>query len=186
MTSIAFATSNKLKFQVADEACRPYGIELNRVPIDLVEIQSDNGEAIARHKATAAFAALNQPLVISDDTTSIPGLGGFPGPYMKYMNEWFTPGDFLRLTRDLKDRRLILRQVVVYQDASQQIAFTADISCSILKEIRGESDYSHLTLTSVDGIHSLAEGITAGGNPVFNDARGAWHEFSEWIKTANG
>ncbi|MEO8104885.1 MAG: non-canonical purine NTP pyrophosphatase [Candidatus Saccharibacteria bacterium] len=181
MTRLAFATSNTLKFLIADEVCRPYGIELVRVPIDLLEIQADNGEAIARHKAAAAFEALHQPLVISDDSTSIPGLGGFPGPYMKYMNEWLTPADFLHLTETLEDRRLILRQVVVYQDATQQRVFTADINCLLLKEIRGESKYSHLTLTSVDGTHSLAQGIAAGGQPVFDDARGAWHEFSEWF-----
>jgi len=147
--------------------------------INLLEIQSDNGEAIARHKAAAAFKALQTPLVVSDDSWSIPGLNGFPGPYMKYINEWFTPADFLRLTVDLEDRRIILRQEVVYQDAAEQVAFAVDTACLLLKELRGNSKYSHLTITSIDGQQSLAEIGVAGGSGLAG-TRSVWHEFCAW------
>jgi hypothetical protein len=180
MNSLTFATSNNLKFLAATKVCRQHGVVLDRATIDLLEIQSNDGEAIARHKAAAAFAALQTPLVVSDDSWNIPGLNGFPGPYMKDVNQWFSPADFLRLTVDLQDRRIILRQEVVYQDAAQQIAFAVDTPCLLLKEIRGSSKYPHLAITSLDGQQSLAEIDTAGGS-VLAGTRGVWHEFCEWL-----
>lgn len=180
MTKLRFVTSNTLKFQAAHEVCIEAGVSLSRANLELLEIQADNGQDIARYKAAAAFKSLQTPLVVSDDTWIIPGLRGFPGPYMKYMNEWFTPADFLRLTRDLIDRRIILRQEVVYQDGSQQVAFAVDTTCQLLREIRGESKFSHLTVTSLDGKHSLAEIVAAGGTGLAGTV-GVWHKFSEWI-----
>ena len=179
---LKFATSNSLKFLAASQACREHDITLDQAIIDFVEIQSDNGEAIARHKAAAAFAKLKAPVVVSDDTWTIPGLGGFPGPYMKAVNQWFTPADFLRLTVDLVDRRIILRQEVIYQDATRQMAFAIDTPCLLLKEIRGASIYTHLTVTSVDGQHSLAEVIATSGTSL-PGALGVWHELGEWLNS---
>ena len=180
MAILKFATSNNLKFLAATEVCREHNIALEQAALELLEIQSDDGEAIARHKAAAAFEALQTPLVVSDDSWIIPGLNGFPGPYMKYINEWFTPADFLRLSVDLPDRRIILRQEVVYQDATEQIAFAVDTPCLLLKEIRGDSKYSHLTVTSIDGERSLAEIVSDGGSGLAG-TRGVWHELCEWL-----
>jgi hypothetical protein len=178
--ALKFATSNSLKFLAASQACLEHNITLDQASIDFVEIQSDNGEVIARHKAAAAFAELKSPVVVSDDTWSIPGLGSFPGPYMKAVNQWFTPADFLRLTVDLADRRIILRQEVVYQDVTRQIAFAVDTPCLLLKEIRGASIYTHLTVTSVDGQHSLAEVIATSGTSL-PGALGVWQELCAWL-----
>lgn len=180
MTSLLFATSNSLKFIAAAEVCRAHNIALESADIELLEIQADTGEAIARFKAVAAFKELQTALVVSDDSWVIPGLNGFPGPYMKYMNEWFTPADFLRLTADLPDRRIILRQEVVYQDAAEQVAFAVDTPCLLLPEVRGASKYSHLTITSIDGQQSLAEVIAAGGSGLAG-TRSVWHELCEWL-----
>ena len=180
LSSLKFVTSNSLKFLAASQACREHNITLDQANVDFIEIQSDNGEDIARHKAAAAFAELQSPVVVSDDTWSIPGLGGFPGPYMKSINQWFTPADFLRLTVDLTDRRIILRQEVVFQDATQQKAFAIDTPCLLLKEIRGASIYTHLTVTSVDGQHSLAEVIATSGTSL-PGALGVWQELCEWL-----
>ena len=180
MTSLLFATSNSLKFTTAAEVCRAHNIALEAAAIELLETQSDSGETIARFKAAAAFKELQTALVVSDDSWVIPGLNGFPGPYMKYMNEWLTPADFLRLTASLKDRRIILRQEVIYQDAVEQVAFAVDTPCLLLQEIRGTSKYSHLTITSLDGQQSLAEIIATGGSGLAG-TRSVWHELCEWL-----
>ena len=70
--------------------------------------------------AVEAYNALQSPLVVTDDSWIIPGLNGFPGPYMKQVNDWFTPDDWLHLTSGLADRRVILRQIIVYQDSTGQ------------------------------------------------------------------
>ena len=150
--------------------------------IETIEIQSESGEPIARHKANEAFQKIQKPIVVTDDSWVIPALRGFPGPYMKSMNHWLSAEDWLRLTLPLEDREIILRQILVYQDAHEQVTFSVDIKGSLLKEIRGTAPYSHMTIVSLnDGQTSMAETFGAGGSDTF-DKHTAWHELATWLE----
>ncbi|HEY8999620.1 MAG TPA: non-canonical purine NTP pyrophosphatase [Candidatus Saccharimonadales bacterium] len=179
--TLPFITGNQIKFNLAAESLREFGVKLERLTIDFEEIQSETGEPIARHKAQQAFEQLNRPLVVNDDYWIIPALKGFPGPYMKSINTWFTPEDWLHLTKDLDDRRIILRQVVVYQDAHEQKLFAVDLEGILLREIRGKSPYAHSTITSLDGgEHSDAEYHEQNTNAGIGH-HNAWHELGAWL-----
>jgi XTP/dITP diphosphohydrolase len=180
MQQITYVTGNPIKFRQAAVACQSAGIQIQQTTLDIREIQSETGEPVARDKAAKAFAILQQPLVVSDDSWLIPGLNNFPGPYMKSMNDWFTVDDWLRLTRELTDRRIICRQIVVYQDTQGQQLFTADISGILLREARGKSDYPHCYITSFDnGEHSNAEYHEQGESAV-QHYHNPWHDFTKW------
>lgn len=181
MTELLYVTGNLNKIRQAAAICEPVGILLKPTTLDIVEIQAEDGEPIARDKAAKAFAALQQPLVVSDDTWIIPGLNGFPGPYASSVNKWFSVDDWVRLTKGLQDRRIILRQFVVYQDASQQKLFVVDIEGVILEEPRGESMYPHTTLTSLDGgKHSNAE-LNAENKSSTAHLHNVWNDFADWF-----
>ena len=180
MTGLLYVTGNPIKFQLANSICGPLGVPLERTSVDIHEIQAETGEPVAQDKAAKAFTLLQQPLLVSDDSWMIPGLKNFPGPYMKSMNDWFSPEDWLRLTTDLEDRRITLRQIVVYQDADGQQMFTMDIQGILLHEVRGTSPHPHATVTSFDGgKHSNAEYHEKGENAA-KDHHNAWHDFAEW------
>jgi XTP/dITP diphosphohydrolase len=180
MKELVYVTGNSFKFRQAVAACKPLDIELRQVGLDIPEIQADSGEQIARDKAIKAFAELKKPLVVSDDSWMIPGLNNFPGPYMKYMNDWFTTDDWLRLTRDLLDRSIFLQQVVIYQDSNGQQTFTVDIPGILLTEARGISPYPHTCLVSFDGgKHSNAEYHEKGESAAAHQ-HNPWHEFAKW------
>lgn len=184
MEPLIYATGNPLKFRQASLTCESFGIALLQKKLDIPEIQAETGEPVARDKAMKAFALLERPLVVSDDSWMIPGLNNFPGPYMKYMNDWFSSEDWLRLTSTLSDRRIILRQIVAYQDADRQRTFALDIPGVLLPEPRGVSDYPHTTIVSFDnGRTSMAEHHERGESVV--QQRSPWHDFSEWcVSTA--
>jgi inosine/xanthosine triphosphate pyrophosphatase family protein len=180
MKELAYVTGNAIKFLQGKAACEAFGIALTQTGADIIEIQANTGEPVARDKAQKAFEQLGKPLVISDDSWSIPGLKGFPGPYMKDINEWFTPQDFLRLTSELKDRRIILRQIVVYQDAHVQKLFSFDIEGMLLKDARGMSKYPHSYITSFDGGKTSSAEHHARGTTPHASQRDVWHDFAEW------
>lgn len=180
MQQVVYITGNNIKFQQARTACEIFGIGIEQARLDIPEIQSASGEVVARSKAEQAFALHGKPLVVSDDSWMIPGLKNFPGPYMKYMNDWFDSDDWLRLTKDLKDRRIILRQIVVYQEANFQKIFSADIPGVLLTKASGKSPYSHTTITSFDnGRHSSAEFHERGESGV-QHVHNPWHDFARW------
>ncbi len=183
MAKLPYVTGNHIKFNHATAACKPAGIELEQTLLDIVEIQSETGEPVAQDKAAKAFAALGKPLVVSDDCWMIPGLKNFPGPYMKSMNEWFTPEDWLRLTRELSNRTIILRQIVMYQDTHSQELFVVDIPGLLLHEIRGDSPdmrTTHSTIISFDGGKTSAAEHHSSGESAAKHHHTAWHEFADW------
>ena len=181
MKTLIFPTGNEVKFRLANLVCKQKGIALQRLEIDVPELQAENGEEVCRDKALRAFEILRKPLVVNDDSWIIPGLGGFPGPYMKSMNKWFTSEDWLRLTKDLTDRRIILRQVAVYQDQNQQKTFISDIQGVLLTEIRGESHFTHTPMVSFDGGKNTVAEVHARGEAAAEGHRTAWHDFAEWF-----
>src|SRR4051812_20667131 len=151
MKEVVFATSSAIKHSVARDVLAHYDLTLLRQDLDVPEIQGEDGEVIARDKAEKAFQKLGKPVIITDDTWIIPGLNGFPGAYMKSMNEWLTPEDWLRLTDTLTDRRILLRQFAVYQDKDIQKVFIGDVAGMLLHEIRGKTKHPHCTIISFDG-----------------------------------
>jgi inosine/xanthosine triphosphate pyrophosphatase family protein len=183
MTSLTYVTGNPVKFWQATTICSVADISLEQARLDIDEIQATTSEPIARHKAAQAFERLGKPVVVSDDSWIIPGLKGFPGPYMKYINDWFTSEDWLHLTRPLADRRTILQQLIVYQDTDVQKVFMVELAVTLLNEARGKSPYPHSTIISYDGgATSSAEHHEKGESGAVH-MHTAWHEFTKWYTT---
>lgn len=184
MRQIIFATGNNQKFLLAKTACNKYGIAITQEPhLEIAELQNDDGEPIARHKAVEAFKILQKPVVVTDDAWIIPGLNGFPGPYMKSVSHWFRIEDWLNLTKPLTDRRVFLRQILVYQDAHEQMLFSIDVEGLLLRESRGTSANTNQPITSFDdGKHSVAE-IAAQGKSATAHKQNSWDQFCAWFAT---
>jgi XTP/dITP diphosphohydrolase len=182
MEPILFCTGNNVKLRTAETICAKYGIKVTQIRLDIPEIQAPDGQTVARDKALRAFEALQKPVVIADDSWLIPGLKGFPGPYMKDVNGWLSEEDWLNLTKPLTDRSIILRQVIVYQDVHQQQLFHTDVEGTLLTDIRGKSKYPHTSITSFDnGTSSVAEEIMQNRSAIAAAvARTSWDDFCEW------
>jgi len=183
MRTITFVTGNQQKLMAAQAICGPLGITIINEQLDIVEIQSENAEDIAIDKAAKAYAGLGRPIVVNDDAWLIPGLNGFPGPYMKSINHWFSSDDWLRLTRDLADRRIILRQYIVYQDAGGQKVFRYDIEGRLLTEARGEANNHNDTIVSFNDEGLSNAEVRATGKSSIEHRETAWHAFAAWLQT---
>jgi len=185
MKELVYVTGNQIKFIHALAICDKTDLKLTQTELDIQEIQAETGEPIARDKAEKAFKTLNAPLVVSDESFMIPGLKGFPGPYMKYLNDWFTANDWLRLTSSLTDRRVIKRQIVVYQDAHTQKLFASDTPALLLAEARGKSPYTYSTIISYDGGKTSGAEHHEQGKSATENIHGPWHEFATWYMQEN-
>lgn len=89
-----------------------------------------------------AIDQLGMPVVASDDTRDIRALKGFPVAYMKSINYWFEPEDFLRPMHGVEDRHITLHQFLAYTDGNVTEVFKNDIAGRIIKEARGNSKKS--------------------------------------------
>jgi XTP/dITP diphosphohydrolase len=112
--TVVYLTTNEIKFNVALQALNDSCIALERKSVDTPEIQSKSVEEIAEFSARWASQQLNQPVVVLDAGYYIEALNGFPGPFIKFVNEWFSAEDYLNLLVGKANRRVIIRDCLAY------------------------------------------------------------------------
>jgi len=173
-----FVTSNKDKIFLAKKNLEPLGIKFDNKPFEIPEIQSDNDREVAIRKAVDAFGFFQNPLFVSDDSWYIPSLNGFPGPYMKNINQWLNAEDLIRLMEPYENRKIILRQTICFTDGKETKIFSQDNNGIILNEPQGKG-YPSLQITSFNkNGKSLAECIEENVNPIDNIK--IWTDFGKW------
>lgn len=187
MLDLIFATGNAEKFHIAEEAFARSGMQLEQAALDIDEIQSEEPERIVIDKVQKAFMLVQKPVVVNDDTWAIPGLRGFPGPYMKSVSHWFTADDFINLTRSLEDRRVVLSQRIAYQDEHTQKVFTLEYTGELLTEARGNYGISWQKVITMPGDNglSVAEAYDNGASAEDREVAEGWEQFIAWYKEQN-
>jgi XTP/dITP diphosphohydrolase len=180
--SLTYVTSNQDKIKVAQRYLAPLGIHIENQHLDLEEIQSNSGEEIIKRKAKQAFHAIQKPLIVTDHFWNIPALQGFPGAYMKYINQWFTTQDFLNLMREHTNRTVFLEEHLFFTDGKIEKLFFQPIKGTILTQAKGShKEPAHTVISLREDHKSIAECWEQGINSVDNYP--IWTEFSIWYKT---
>lgn len=180
--TLGYASKNKFKFQNALDFFEKQGVVLEQKFLQLDEIQSESGEEIALHKVRDAFTALGNPVFVNDASWHIPALGGFPGPYMKYIVEWLSENDILRLMQDKQDRTIILKDVIAYKDKDAEKVFVNEIRGQLLALPEGAADYDG---PFINKLISLTDGksLALEDSAVFNtNELPLWNQFADWLK----
>jgi non-canonical purine NTP pyrophosphatase (RdgB/HAM1 family) len=101
--SWVFVTSNTNKWQ---EAQRILGYAVERAELELEELQAETVGAVALAKARSAYAQLGRPVIVEDAGVELLGLGGFPGPFIKYWEKLGGLTSICRAADGLGDRRI--------------------------------------------------------------------------------
>lgn len=187
MKELLCATGNKEKLGIANQIVISYGVHLRQALVAIDEIQGEDPVAIVTDKARRAYAALGQPVVVTDDSWSIPSLGGFPGPYMKSVNHWFAPQDFLDLMASKTDRSITLHQYVAYIDATRVKLFSGNITGIITTEPRGTFGDPLMKVVALDHDNGLtiSEVYDQGGQhnaERLADANDVWGQLGAWLR----
>lgn len=182
MESLLFSTGNESKYQTALGVCAKYGVSIKQSKLDVDEIQGEDPTKIVTHKAQSAYYILKQPVLVSDDSWEIPGLQGFPGPYMKSINHWFTVDDFVHLTKPLADRRVFLLSYLAYTDGNTTMVFAHKREGTLLEEPRGKNGPAahKIIAMSEDGGLSVAEYFDKKLPLDRRDSEKHWHDFIKW------
>lgn len=188
MADLTFVTGNSIKYYLASKTLGRYDLTVEQERVDIDEVQSEDAKYIAFKKAEAAFALLDKPVVVADDNWSIPALNGFPGPYMKSVNHWFTAHNFLDLTHNLEDKTTILTQTIVFMDENGSKVFSTDTRGTILPEARGGGHEAWAQVTTMEGDNgkTVAEMYLQDGDHYERSPAKIWHDFAKWYKEYAG
>lgn len=121
---INYLTSNQLKFKIAQQFFKDVpDVELVQHSFAVPEIQDSSCEVIAQDSAVYAAKQLGEPCVVMDAGLFIEALGGFPGPFVKYINEWLTEDQIVRLLADDDNRSAYFLDALAigYPDGSAEV-----------------------------------------------------------------
>lgn len=186
MKRLVLFTSNYRKITEAKAVFDEYAIPFESKYSDINEIQHHDPAEIAKNKAYAAFEVIGRPLVINDTSWSIPALNGFPGGYMKDVNEWFTVKNWLDLLSSVSDRSILLHESIVYFDGTAEKVFTTIQNAKFMQEPKGNWTTGLERLVSVYDNKTIAQNHDdeKAGEPMRHTVH--WRQFAQWYKEYYG
>lgn len=184
MKTVRFATGNARKINEATTTLAPFDIAVAPIKVALDEIQHADPAEITKAKARAAYAALAEPVVVSDTSWSIPALGGFPGGYMKDVEAWWTAENWLDIMDRHEDRRIFCLEHVAYFDGETIAHFVEEYEGVFLREARGRvaDDESFEQVVSLYGGETMAEQLERGDIASAGETLGHWQQFGAWLQ----
>lgn len=118
MKEIIFATGNSGKIATLTSHLSLAGlaIDITQQPLELIEPQAATATEVARVKAQQAYDLLQRPVLVDDSSFHIRALGGFPGPYIKYMLETVGVDGIVKFMEGQNDRRAYFMSSLVFMD----------------------------------------------------------------------
>ena len=135
-SNIFFASSNRNKYNEAKNITSKFGLKLVFLKSHLQEIQADNLEDIAKHKAIQAYSICSKPVIVEDDGLFIKSLNGFPGPYSSFVFNTIGNKGILRLVS--RPRDALFRSIIAYCERGDYVhLFSADVKGTISKKEQG-------------------------------------------------
>ena len=114
MEKFIMITSNTGKYQIARDIFRKYNLELIQATIELPELQDYDVVKVSKYSAVFAANTLGKPVIKSDIGYYIDELGGFPGAYVKHINQMLKPDDILKMMEHKRNRKILLKECLTY------------------------------------------------------------------------
>lgn len=133
-----FITSNPHKAAEVEDLL---GTSIRRIELDLPEVQAASLEQIARAKLDAAVDHAPPPLAVEDVALELRALGGFPGPYIKWLLAASGGDGLAAVARGLSSPAATARCIVAVWDGSAVHIATGAVEGVILAEPRGSREF---------------------------------------------
>lgn len=180
--TLVLVTGNLNKFQEAQEIMNSFGIKLEQVKVSIDEIQSDSPEEVTIDKAKKAYEVVKKPLFVNDSGWIFTALNGFPGPFMKHINHWFSPEDFIALMSRYDNKEVILRETIVFTDGNIVKVFKRDIRGTILAQPKGDKGVSSDKVISLSpNGRSISETYDDPSENNGDTKESIWKDFATWF-----
>jgi non-canonical purine NTP pyrophosphatase (RdgB/HAM1 family) len=138
LDDLVFVTSNIGKLREAEAVL---GRALEHRSLDLTEVQTLDLEEAVRSKATAALKLLGRPVLVEDTGLELAGLGGFPGPLIRWLLVSVGPEGICRVAACFEDSRATARCLVCAFDGTAEVFGEGVVKGSIAPRPRGDGGF---------------------------------------------
>jgi non-canonical purine NTP pyrophosphatase (RdgB/HAM1 family) len=138
LDNYVFVTSNLGKLREAEAVL---GWSLDHRPVEVEEIQSMDLEEVVRLKAEAAHRKLGSPVLVEDTSLELAGLGGFPGPMIRWLLASVGPEGICRIAHCFSDPRATVRCMVCATDGRDVLLGVGVVHGEIAPAPRGPGGF---------------------------------------------
>jgi len=161
------------------EAERILGFAIERVALDLDELQAESVSAVALGKAQAAFRKLGRPVIVEDAGLELSGLGGFPGPFIKYWEKLGGLASICRTADGLGDRTVRAVCALGTCSAAGAQVVTGVALGNVAREPRGTNGFGWDAIFIPEGDTRTFGEMTAAEKDAHSHRRKAWELLRE-------
>jgi non-canonical purine NTP pyrophosphatase (RdgB/HAM1 family) len=133
-----FVTSNLGKLREVEAVL---GCSLRHRGLDLPELQSLDLAEVVRAKAAAAHRRLSAPVLVEDTSLELAGMGGFPGPLVRWLLASVGPEGICRLGACFEDRRATVRCLACAYDGAGEVLGEGVVAGAVVRSPRGRRGF---------------------------------------------
>ncbi len=119
LLQVTFASTNQNKYREVQSILSAHGVAVDFAQVELIEIQSDSLEEIAKEKTKSAFAKVGRPVIVEDDGLFIDALNGFPGQYSSHAFKTLGNDGVLKLLAGFNNRSASFRSLIAFHDGKR-------------------------------------------------------------------
>jgi non-canonical purine NTP pyrophosphatase (RdgB/HAM1 family) len=170
-TPWVLVTSNENKWR---EAQAILGHPLERIALELPEIQASTTAEVALQKAKAAFEHVKRPVIVEDAGIELLGLGGFPGPFIKFWEQLGGLESICAAADGLKDRRVIAVCVLGMCSGEGASAVEGRVAGTISERPRGHQGFGWDAIFIPDGEARTFAEMSPAEKDTRSHRRRAW------------
>jgi non-canonical purine NTP pyrophosphatase (RdgB/HAM1 family) len=138
LDDLVFVTSNRGKLQEAEAVL---GRRLDHCELDLPELQTLDLEEVVRAKARTAWERLGQPVLVEDTSLELAGLGGFPGPLIRWLLVSVGPEGICRIAKSFDNSRATARCLICATDGAAEVFGEGVVEGAIAPSPRGDGGF---------------------------------------------
>ena len=155
LDQLVFVTSNMGKLREAEAVL---GIGLDHCSLDLEEIQSLALEEVVSHKAAGAFGRLQRPVLVEDTSLELTGLGGFPGPLIRWLLTTVGPEGICRIAHAFDETTATVRCIAMASDGVGEVMGLGVVTGRIVRTPRGRRGFGWDSCFAPDGFDGRTYG----------------------------
>ncbi len=136
---ITLVTKNCAKVTQAKLILEPFGVKVNNIKMDTIEIQANSIEEVAKYSAKYASKQIKSNVVKNDTGIVIECWNGFPSAYTHYVQETIGEDGILKLMEGIENRSAYLIQALAFCEYGKEpVVFTSKTEGKISLEKQGE------------------------------------------------
>ncbi len=163
------------------EEARRLGFRLERLSLELPELQAVDPGEVVEDKARTAYARLSRPVVVEDSGLEIHAWERFPGALVKWMERTAGVERIARMLDPFPDRSATATCVVAYFDGAELFCARGAVTGSIAPRPRGTGGFGWDSLFVPEGaILTFAEMPPAEKDRVSHRRR-AWEALAQQV-----